>query len=68
MILDVWITLVASFLSVRIIYCRDTAIFKFVAHNTNICATSRIARIYDIKSQGFQVTNSTNMFEVIFNN
>ena len=39
-----------------------------VAHGTNACATSLILAMYDQKSKVFQITNDTDMFEVISNN
>ena len=64
----------ANFLNIRIIYYRDTATFKFVplvaqlAYKTNIFATLLISTRYDLKYQGLQINDDTNMFEIISNN
>ena len=70
----VWKTMDANFLNIRIISNRDTATFQFVpqvaqvAYYTNIFATLLISTIYDLKYQGLQINDETNMFEIISNN
>ena len=64
----------ANFLNIRIISYRDAATFQFVpqvaqvAYYTNIFATLLISTIYDLKYQGLQINDDTNMFEIISNN
>ena len=67
----------ANFLNIRIISYRDTATFQFVplvpqvaqvAYYTKIFATLLISTIYDLKYQGLQINDDTNMSEIISNN
>ena len=67
----------ANFLNIRIISYQDTATFQFVplvpqvaqvAYYTNIFATLLMSTIYDLKYQGLQINEYTNMFEIISNN
>ena len=66
-----------NFLNIRIISYRDTATFQFVslvpqvaqvAYYTNIFATLLISTIYDLKKEGLQINDDTNMFEIISKN
>ena len=63
-----------NFLNIYIISYRDTATFQFVpqvaqvAYYTNLFAALLISTIYDLKEQGLQINDDTNMFEIISNN
>ena len=48
--------------------CATCATVAQVARCTNIFATLLISAIYDLKYQGLQINEDTNMFEVISNN